>query len=123
MKVKLTALITILVLTICVAVPNGFSQDTSLNKLKDIPDKYFKQLDNKMTSLDEELTRKSEKYLDKLISIQNSMLQKLKGTDQSLVKEQLTQSSDSLKKLKLLLGKPIEAISATTEKIFKGDYN
>jgi hypothetical protein len=68
-----------LIIIFLTAVTSSYSQhaDSTIEKLQAFPEKYYTAVDNKISSIDDKLTKQTEKYLLKLQKQENKLTRQL----------------------------------------------
>lgn len=103
---------------ICIS---AYSQnvDSSIQKIKDLPDKYYSKINSKLTSLDDQLSKKTEKYLLKLQRQEQKLQAKLEKLNPESATKLFSNSKEKYDQFAL-------NIKSKTEKLAKltgGQYN
>lgn len=74
--------------------------DSLASPIKDIPSKYYAQVDKKINSVDEQLTKKSIKYLTKFRKQEAKLQRKMQKLHPEFVIDSPTEKDESHKKIK-----------------------
>jgi hypothetical protein len=95
------------------------SSSSSLNKVVDFPHRFFDKINAKTSSLDQSLTRQTEKFLQRLIKKEAKLRKKLSRVDTNAVKELF--SVDPAQQYTALL-KKLQSDSGATAGPLSGEY-
>lgn len=111
MKFILTFILVILIISV-------HAQHVGSDSLVQIPGKYLNSVDKKISGLDKQLTRQSEKYLNSLSRQEEKIHRKLAKLDSSRAKELLGDTKAVYEQL----SKKLNAANGKLDKAFSGEY-
>lgn len=94
------------------------SFDSSLKKLDEFPDKYFSKVNEKISSIDDKLTKQTEKYLQKLQKQEDKIKRRLAKIDSSA-----TATFNNAKQKYTEFAQGIKSKTTAVSKLTGGQYN
>jgi len=83
-----------LVILFCCKTGYGQSIDSAANKLANFPTKLFGRIESKTASLDQQLTKQTEKYLQRMAKREDKLRKKLSAVDSNAAKNLFAGSAD-----------------------------
>lgn len=97
----------------------GYTQDSALSKLQQVPDKYYSQVQAKSKKYEQQLTKRTDKALSRFLRQEQKMKQRLSKVDSVAANNIFTRSVDSLGNLKAKLRQK----TGKYEKALQGNYS
>lgn len=107
-----------LTLALFVLIQSAQSQDSSSYNVVSVPGKYLSSVDKKISGLDKQLTRQSEKYLNSLSKQEENIRRKLAKVDSSKAAELFGDTKKTYEQL----SQKLAAANGKMDKAFSGQY-
>lgn len=108
----------IMTLSCCLFFIQAIAQDTGITKTRQLPEKYFEEVDNKLTAFNKHSQEYTRSVINRIMKQEEKMQHKMSKEDASLAKKIFAYSIDSLQKLKMLVMGKIKHLSDQ----LSGDY-